>query len=374
MNRRQALMGMGALSLAAPRLAHAARRSDPTTALTAIADELIASGAVPGVQIAVGRGNETVFDQAFGLANLETRTSLLPTSPMRIGSLTKQFTAATLLSMEGDGLLALTDPLSKYWSDFPRGDEIILDRMLSHTSGLGNYTARRDVAALFSDARQDRDAAALLKAMLETDPLMLFDPGQGWSYSNTAYVLLGLVIEKVTGRPFGDAMRTRVLQPAGLILTQVDDATELVPDRAGGYTPRPGSPGTFDNAGFISMTYPGAAGNLRGTAGEMVRWHQALLGGRVLPVAGLARMLTPARTPTGELPSSLGQDIQYGYGLSLTPWQGRATVSHTGGIFGFASQLTTWRDPDVTLAVIVNSDAGLPSGAWGRLRQAVLQA
>lgn len=374
-DRRQALMGMGALALATtmpgrPR----AQAFDGAARIREIAQGLIAERRTPGLQIAVRRGTEVIFEEAFGSANLETGTALTPVSPMRIGSVTKQFTGAALLSMESDGLLSLSDPLAKFFPDFPRAADITLDRMLTHTSGLGNYTDRASMADFIQDARRDRDTTALLQAMRETETLQVFEPGTGWAYSNTAYVLLGLVIEQAAGTSWGEVMRTRLLDPAGLTLTGVDDTGEVQPGRASGYTNDAQAESGFDNASYIAMSYPGAAGAMQSTAGEMVRWHQALLGGRVLAPAALERMLTPATLNDGSLPTDNGQPVRYGAGVSVGPIAGREAMSHGGGIFGFQSDLTTFRDADVSIGFIANTDSGDLGAGRRAIRDAALDA
>lgn len=371
-DRRQALMGMGALALATPPGWARAQAFQGAVQLREIAQGLIAERRTPGLQVAVRRGPEVIFDEAFGSANLETRTGLTPVSPMRIGSVTKQFTGAALLSMESDGLLRLSDPLSKFFPDFPRAADITLDRMLTHTSGLGNYTNRVNRADFIQDARRDRDAAALLQAMRETETLQVFEPGTGWAYSNTAYVLLGLVIEQVAGTPWAAVMRARLFDPTGLTMTGMDDTAEVQPNRASGYTNDPGSESGFKNASYIAMSYPGAAGALRSTARDLVLWHQALLGGQVLAPAALERMLTPATLNDGTLPTVNGQPRQYGYGVSVGTIDDRSAVSHGGGIFGFSSDLTTLRQADVSIAIIANTDSGDLEAGRRAMRNVVL--
>lgn len=363
MDRRQALFGLAGLA-AAPLIGGARRVQDAGdlwTRIRAMGEAIIAEGLTPGLQISVRQGADVVFQQGFGQANVETATPMTASSVLRIGSLTKQFTAATLLLLEAEGRLSLTDPLSRFLPDFPRAADLALERMLNHTSGLGNYTDAASLNAFLQAGRPDRSMAEMVEIMKTSPNLQAFEPGTGWAYSNTAYVLLGAVIEKASERRYDVAMKERLFTPLGLNDTAVDDASQIVARRGSGYTPTL-VPGAFQNASFISMSYPGAAGSMRSTTTDLCRWHQALLGGKVLSAAALARMLTPATLADGSLPMQGGSPIRYGLGLSIGEAAGRSLISHSGGIQGFSAYLGSYPNDGLTVATIVNVDGG-PAGA-----------
>jgi D-alanyl-D-alanine carboxypeptidase len=361
MNRRQAMFGMGALG-ASTALAGASRAQtapDLWGRVSTMIEAIIAERLTPGLQITVRKGDALLFDRGFGSANLETATPMTPAGVLRVGSLTKQFTAATLLLLEADGVLSLDDPLSRFLPDVPRAADLSLLRMANHTSGLGNYTDAASVQAFLQGGRPDRSTDEMVALMAASADLQKTEPGTAWAYSNTAYVLLGAVIEKATGRPYGAVMQGRLFGPLGLAATAVDDPAQILPGRVAGYT-NVAMPTAFENASFLSMTYPGAAGSMRSTTADLCRWHQALLGGKVLSPAGLAKMLTPAVLADGSRPAD---GTLYGLGVSLSPQGAPALVSHTGGINGFASYLGTYRDADLSIATIVNADGGFGDGA-----------
>lgn len=382
-SRRGALaLGLGALGASAAR----AWTTQPTgdwAAVDRIANGGIAAGKSPALQISVMLAGQLAYSKAFGLANLETRTPALPASIFRIGSLTKQFTAAAILLLAQDGRLSVDDPLSRFIADFPRASGITLRMLLNHTSGLGNYTDTASRRDFLQASRPDYDEAALLAAMRATNPLFALEPGMGWAYSNTGYVLLGIVIARVSAMPFGRFMRERLFVPHGLSRTAVDDAAEMVPARASGYTPGSAGAAAFDNASFISMTYPGAAGAMRSTADDLCRWHDALLQGRVLNPASLSAMIEPARLRNGELPTMPGPNaeipripVQYGMGIGLGRTRGRRWLAHAGGIQGFQSSIRTYPAERLTIATLVNSDDESDNGpaAWtSELRAAAEQ-
>lgn len=372
---RRAALASGASLLALPRRLTAAPAgpSLATLAQTAIAQHL-----TPGISIAALRTGTPLHTETYGAADLENPTPMRPDAICKIGSLTKQFTAAAILKLAEAHKLAIDDKLARFLPNFPRADAITLRHLLTHTSGLGNYTNAPQPSDFLQNARRDYSDAQMRQVILDAKPLFLFPPGAAFSYSNSGYVLLGLIIANVTGGSYHDAMRTLLFQPLGLTHTAVDDAAELVPNRACGYTPDPLSASGFDNASFISMTYPGGAGSIRSTAGDLCRWARALLGGRVLQPASLKAMLTPGRLANGDLPHELGpngrmRDIRYGFGVIVEEQAGKHVVMHNGGIQGFSSLLRSVVEDETSVAVLCNADGGGElMQDMGRMAEAVL--
>lgn len=355
--RRAFLLGAGAGPLlATPILAAPAWPADDFAATRNLAQAVVDDGVTPGLQITVRKGADLVFSHGVGMANLETATPLTRQSGLRIGSVTKQFTTATVLMLEQDGRLSTADTLDRFLPSFPRGGEISLLRMMNHTSGLGNYTDVDDPKDFFQAGRVDRTTAEMVEWMATRPRLMVFEPGMDWAYSNTAFVLLGAVIEAATGKPWGEVMKERLFDPLGLAATAMDSPDEIVAGRASGYS-RDLPPRTDDvltNTSYLSMSFPGAAGAMRSTTDDLCRWHQALLGGQVLTAAALDKMLTPATLADGTPALNDGNPANYGLGIGA----GQAILSHSGGINGFVSYLGTHRDADVTVATMVNTDSG----------------
>ncbi|MBS0334535.1 MAG: beta-lactamase family protein [Proteobacteria bacterium] len=380
LNRRASLAGL--LSLAASPAMAAAKAHAPAKAparweeVEATARKLVADRAIPGVSICVARRGSPLFVKGYGWANLETRTPMDRASVCRIGSVTKQFTASVVLQLAQEGKLSLDDKLAVYLPDFPNAGRLELRRMLSHTSGLGNYTAINPLTFL-QNSRTDRDTAQLVEAMKPTSEKLAYEPGTDWRYSNTAYVLLGVVIEKAAGMPYARAMEGRLFAPLGLCHTAVDDAATVVPNRANGYSNDKTAESGFDNASFIAMTYPGGAGNLRSTAEDLCDWHAQLLGGKVLPPEALKQMLTPVTLNDGKLPTAPDgkggrADVHYGFGVGLDTVDGHPVVGHSGGIQGFASHIETFTDLGVTWVTLINTDS--PPREAGQLQTAIRKA
>lgn len=372
MNRREALFGLGAFGVApASDIGGVARplstipsmqsRADLWDRVREMGDAIISERLAPGLQVSARQGQQILFEHGFGQANLETGTPLTSSSVMRIGSVTKQFTAATILLLEEEGRLSVSDPLARYLPEVPRAEDITLERMLNHTSGLGNYTDADSLESFLNAGRPDRTGAEMVTLVAGADDLIKFEPGSAWAYSNTAYVLLGAVIEAVEGKALSESLRDRLFGPVGLMATAVDSAGEVVAGRASGYT-NGTYPSGFENASFVSMSYAGAAGAMRSTATDLCRWHQALLGGRVLSESSMAKMLRPATLANGTIPKDGGADVGYAFGLEVSPPGKRQLVGHGGGIHGFVAYVGTYVDADLTLATIVNADGGYAGG------------
>jgi CubicO group peptidase (beta-lactamase class C family) len=368
---------------AAPGLA-AAKRASRWAAVEAAAHKMVADRLVPGLQICVRRAGATAFSRGFGQANIETATPMSPATVCRIGSVSKQFTAAGILLLVQDGKVSLDDPLSRFLPDFPNAERLTIRRLLSHTAGLGNYTETTPPELIWQIARADRDMAQMLEIMRATGAKLVSEPGTNYRYSNTGFVLLGAVIEKASGRSYREFLQARLFTPLALSHTAVDDAAEVVPNRAAGYTDNPKAPSGFDNASFTSMTYPGGAGALRSTCEDLCAWHEALLGGKALQPAMLQAMLTPITLNDGSLPVQTNRKgertpVRYGFGIGVNPVDGRAAVSHGGSIQGFGSFLETLPTERLTMALIINTDGGAKAPAsfgpsWAELQKTLRAA
>lgn len=358
MNRRSILLGLlagGAGAAAgAPSMAHV--QATPWDELLAAGAARIDAGDAVGLQVAVRRGGAEVFSQAFGAANLETRTAMTPDSVLRVGSVTKQFTAAVALLLQQEGRLSLDDTLARHVPEAPQGAEVTLRRMLNHTAGLRNITEYPSREALMQAARTDRSSDELLTEILAQQPFLSFEPGTGWAYSNTGYLLMGLIIERIEGRSLAEVFRERLFRPLALERTAIDAAAEIVPGRASGYSKDPWSGWT--NATYVSMTFPAAAGALRSSARELALWAEHLHAGRVMSADSLAQMLTPGRLADGGQPvDRQGRAVNYGLGLRLEDRPGVGRIaSHDGDIMGFTALVRHAIDQGTSMAVTVNAD------------------
>jgi D-alanyl-D-alanine carboxypeptidase len=357
-----AVLGLAALPALAQDLSPATR-----AAIDAAMRKVQAEGTAPGGAVAVMRGGKVVFARGYGMANLETATPATAQTVFRIGSVTKQFTAAAVLLPAEDGKLSLDDKLSRYVPEAPMGERITLLQLLTHTAGVANYTER---AGFARETLLPHDPKALLAYILAQAPLYDFEPGSRWAYSNSDYALAGLVIERVSGQPLGVFLKARLFDPLGLKDTALDDAADVVQGRASGYERVAGRPGVYANTNTISMTVPYGAGALRSTVLDLARWQDALIHGRVLAPDSFRRMTTPVRLNDGSQPTQPGPDgksapVDYGLGLFIARGNAGLRIFHSGGIDGFASNLTTYVDKDTIVAIAVNASPNdrLPFGA-----------
>lgn len=335
----------------------AAEPTAPPGELAAQLDEVAARAYPPdqpGAVVLVVKDGKPLLRKAYGLANVELRVPNRPEHLFRIGSVTKQFTAAAILLLAERGKLALADDITKYLPGYPtHGHKITIEHLLTHTSGIPSYTSLlefRGKAVL--DLTHDE-----MMALWKDKPLD-FPPGTKWQYSNSGYYLLGVIIEKVSGMPYADFLDKNIFRPLGLAHTRYDKPEDIIPDRAAGYD---GTEKKLTNASYLSMALPFAAGALVSTVDDLARWSAALWDGKLISKASLQRMTTPYKLNNGETTG-------YGYGLGISALEGHRVVSHSGGINGFQSDVLVLPEDRVVAVVLSNRTGGESPPAvvtWG---------
>ncbi len=311
---------------------------------TARMDEVIqtyvANDQFMGTVLVTKRG-QIVFDKAYGYADLEWQTPMTTDTKLRIGSMTKQFTAAAILLLEERGKLKTDDLIKTYLPDAPASwDKITIQNLLTHTSGLPNYTAQPGFRTLMTQAATPAQIIALFR-----DRPLEFAPGSNWAYSNSNYFLLGLIIEKVSGQAYADFLRTNIWAPLHMDNTGYDLSAPLLPRRAHGYA---WGPQGLENASYADMSTPFSAGAMYSTTHDLLTWENALFGGKVLSAASLKKMTAPYKAG-------------YGYGLFIYAEDGRAAIEHGGNINGFNSDMAHYPDDDVNIIVLDNIEGGTAS-------------
>lgn len=304
----------------------------------------------PGASVIVSEHGRIVYQGVRGMADIAAKRSITPDTVFRIGSITKQFAAAVVLQLANEGKLKLSDPLSTYLPDYPNGAAITVQQLLNHTSGIQSYTAIPGWMA--GDKPAKAYTTAELIAEFKDQPV-LSKPGEQWKYNNSGYILVGALIEAVTGHKWSDEVEARIARP--LRLTTLQDGTRetSVAAMATGYTQ--GEKGV-ERARPLHMSVPGAAGALIADAADLARWGNALHHGKVVPAAYYAQMTSPTKMPDGHLE-------QYGYGLEPSKFRGLASLGHSGGIFGFASDSLYVPSSDMFIAILTNSDSAPVSQA-----------
>lgn len=325
---------------------------------------LISDGYAPGVSVAVIKDGHLLFAKAFGLENLETMTPASTATVFRAGSITKMFTAAAVMRLAQNKLLSIDDLISKYIPELAAAKGLTVRMLLDQTSGLHDFTDTPDFGVQMLERHTEKQMIAYIASM---KPLLDFAPGSKWAYSNTNYYVLGALVERVSGERLGQYLRTNVIAPAGLKSTAIDDESDVVRNRASGYTPVKGEPQHYRNAQFFSMDTAGGAGALRSTAIDLARWHQALFAGRIVDADSMSTMTTPGRLANGEIavrknaPITLGPP-NYGFGLELGSLDGEKAIGHGGSVPGFTAYLVTFPKQDMTVAIMTNG-APIPNGA-----------
>jgi CubicO group peptidase (beta-lactamase class C family) len=355
--RRSGIAFLVALAAASSALAAAAEPSlggggEVVARIEAHVAPLFSSGG-PGGVVLVALGGRPLFRRAYGMADVELGVPMRPDHVLRIGSVTKQFTAVAILQLAARGLVALDADVRDYVPELDtRGRRITVEQVLTHTAGLANIL---DLESFDQLARQDYEVRELLA--LARDLPLRFEPGAGFRYSDTGYILLGAIVERVAGEPFGDYVESKVFRPLGMMDSWYADDRRLIPRRASGYTVRDGA---VVRAPLLSMTVPHAAGALASTVDDLLKWQLALRAGTAAPPELLARAWQPRTLPDGIVSG-------YGFGFQLCSLAGRRTVEHGGFVNGFLASVLALPDDGIDVIVLANNDADAPdAGALAR--------
>lgn len=310
---------------------------------------------IPGVSVAVMKAGRPVAMRGYGMANLELRVPASPATVYEIGSLTKQFTATAVMMLVEEGKIGLDDPIGKYLDGLPDAwGGVTIRHLLTHTSGIKSYT---NLPSFLPNLRKDYKPEEIPRLSYEL-PLE-FTPGDRFAYNNTGYFLLGMILEKVSGKSYGDLLRDRIFSPLGMTSTRINSLRDVIPNRAGGYD---WSGTGYKNAEYLSMTQPGAAGVLVSTVQDMAKWDAALYGDRLLKKSSLQQMWTPFTLNSGT-------KSNYGFGWSISNSPGHRSVAHGGGIPGFTTEIRRFLDDKLTVVVFTNSGSGSP----GSLAQSIAE-
>jgi CubicO group peptidase (beta-lactamase class C family) len=315
----------------------------------------------PGIAVLIARDGKVLLSSGFGMADLSHDVPVTPATKFRIGSVTKQFAAAAILKLQEEGKLSVSDKLTKFFPEFPRGDEVTIHHLLTHTSGIKSFTSKPDFYATVASTVTSEQMIDSFK----NDPFD-FDPGTKFSYNNSGYFLLGAIIEKVSGQSFDDYLRETFFEPLEMHDTGVHTATALLKHEATGYSV---AEGKATKAIDWDMSRAGAAGNLYSTVEDLMRWNEGIFGGKILSAESLKAAFTPVKLDSGEEPA-----MAYGYGWMMSERRGLKTISHSGGLNGWMSQLTRYVDQNTTVVVFHNALPGVPEVSPGEVAELVADA
>ena len=290
--------------------------------------------------VLVARGHEVLLDEAYGLANVERRVPNSPATKYQLGSLTKQFTAASILLLEERGKLNVNDAVKEYMSDAPPAwDRVTIFNLLTHTSGIPDFTSLPGWPSIERFSYTPQKLVALFR-----DRPLDFQPGEKYSYSNSGYVLLGYLIERISGERYAQFVKDNIFTPLGMRASGYESNPAAVLHRASGYSV---SGSALVNASFVDTTFLFSAGGLYSTTEDLLRWETGLFGGKVLSAESLPKMTTPFKD-------------DYAFGLFAVTLSGHKVIDHAGGTEGFSTALFYYPDDQLTIVVLANQNGEAP--------------
>lgn len=309
-------------------------------------NELFEKNGPGGVALVVKDG-KTIYRKAFGMANLELGVKMTPDNIFRIGSVTKQFTASAIMKLVDEGKINLNDDITKYIEDYPtHGHKITIEHLLTHTSGIKSYTGMKKWTTEVH--KKDFTIEELIDYF--KSQAMDFAPGEEFKYNNSGYILLGYIIEQVSGQTYSEYINDNIFKPLKMKNSSYDSTSTIIINRAPGYGKEDDS---YKNADFLSMTQPYAAGSLLSTVDDLYTWYHAVMNDQVMSTSSRERA---HNTYTLNNDKETG----YGYGWSIGNIQGSPQVEHGGGINGFLSASIYLTEEKLFVAILSNCTCNYP--------------
>jgi CubicO group peptidase (beta-lactamase class C family) len=294
----------------------------------------------------VAEGGKVILKKGYGFANMEWQIPNAPDTKFRLGSITKQFTAMVIMQLVAEGKIGLDEPLTKYLPDYrsDTGGKVTIRHLLTHTSGIPSYTNLPGF--IQNETRDPYKVADFVKKYASGD--LAFEPGSRFAYNNSGYFLLGAIIERITGKPYEAALKQRIFDPVGMKDTGYDHANTVLSRRASGYVIRPGG---YDNAPYLDMSVPYAAGALYSTVEDLYRWDRALYAHTLLAAEHETVMFTPFL-----------QDYAFGWTLATRKLSDQKTevavITHAGGINGFSTTIVRVPKTQDLVVLLDNTSRG----------------
>jgi len=300
----------------------------------------------PGATALVSKGGKVIYRKAFGNANLELGVPMVPENVFQIDSMTKQFTAVSILMLLEQGKLALNDDITKYIPGYPTHNKnITIHHLLTHSSGIKSYTSMRGLREI---ARKDLTPIELID-FFQNEP-MDFNPGEKYKYNNSGYIILGYIIEKISGVSYAEFVETNILKKINMSSSVYGSKSKIIKNRASGYQKR----SDYRNATYISLTLPYAAGSIMSTVDDLLKWQQAISNNTLVKAKTIKKAFT-------NYTLNNGTKINYGYGWNINEINGTPTLEHGGSIFGFKSMGVYIPSKDVYVVVLSNCDCNSPT-------------
>ena len=340
-----------------PILALLLAAATSTAAIDAAITKQVNEQQVTGAAVGVYQDGTLISIKTYGLRDVAKNLPVDADTRFEIGSVTKQFTAAAILQLQEQGKLSIDDPLAKYLPSFPHASEVTLRQLLNQISGLPNYTAMPDIATMMSTVPDATDKiVAYLNKPLD------FTPGTKWEYSNSNYWVLGKVVSRVAGISYEDYVREHIFKPAGMTHSGFVGDESSFDNFATPYWQGPKNDGATQPAPKMFESWPGAAGAIVSTVGDLAAWDSALASGKIISHESFVAMSSPGRLSNGKLTT-------YGMGLEVGPQEGHVRIGHGGGTPGSLTMNATYPNDHLVIVVLENNLRGQP----GAVESAVLE-
>jgi CubicO group peptidase (beta-lactamase class C family) len=302
---------------------------------------------IPGLSLAVCHEGKIIKARGYGLANVELNVPVTPESIFQTGSVGKQFTSMAVMMLVEQGKMGLDDHIVKYLPESPAAwNAVTVRQLLTHTSGIADYGGEEETMGKgVINFRKDYSEEELIQAFAKMP--MDFAPGDKWSYSNTGYVLLGIIIHRVTGEFYGDFLQQNIFKPLGMSSTRIISEADIVPHRSSGYRLVKGE---LKNQEWVSPSLNTTAdGALYTNVLDLAKWDTALYGKKLVKAASYEAMWTAVKLNSGK-------SYPYGFGWDLHDKNGHRAVSHDGAWQGFTMNITRYLDKNLTVIVMTNLD------------------
>jgi CubicO group peptidase (beta-lactamase class C family) len=283
--------------------------------------------------VLMARKGKILISKGYGMANSELNVRNVPSTKLRLGSITKQFTAMAVMQLQERKRLSVHDPLSKYIPDYPQGDKITIHHLLTHTAGIPNLTDLPEYGAYMLNPSPVRKTIDLFK----NRPLD-FPPGEKYKYSNSGYIILSYVIEKASGQSYESFVSENIFKPLNMKNSGYDHQEIILKNRASGYVLT--GEGLM-NAPYIDMSIPSGGGALYSTVGDMYLWDRSLYKEALVSRKSLDAMFTPYKEG-------------YGYGWIIANLNGRKIITHDGSVNGFLTHIARYVDDDACIVILSN--------------------
>lgn len=292
----------------------------------------------PGAVLLIAKDGQPVFKKGYGMASMELKVSDQPANLFAIGSMTKQFTAVAILQLEQRGLLSLSDDIKKYLPDFNTyGQKITIENLLTHTGGLVSMI---DIKS-FKDIDGKKE-----NVVYDPDAPLLFKPGSAWSYSNTGYFLLGLIIQKVSGTSYEDFVRKNIFEPTNMTHTYFGTHEKILPELAGGYDPIGSA--DFKPTASYSWAEPYSVGGIISNVNDLLKWDEALYGETIIKKQQMSKAFSNYKLSNGRYSG-------YGYGWAVSNFKGVTFIHHGGQIGGYLSYGVRIPSQHIYVLILSNS-------------------